>query len=763
MLTNRHYDARISATKVQLYRFIYRVISCNSYILRIALLCGQCYRKLAVTGLALLLVSCTDNTLNSPYPAADIKANTLYSSFSERPKHLDPARSYSSNEYSFIAQIYEPPFQYHYLKRPYELVPLTAESMPELAYLDSAGELLPADASPGEIAETIYEISIKPGIMYQPHPAFVRDQSGALRYADLTEAEVEAINTLSDFSHNATRELTADDYIYEIKRLAQARTHSPIASLMQEYIIGFREFGELVDTQAEKAKKASNGRTAFVDLNRYDMAGLKRVDRYTYRIRIKGTYPQFKYWLAMPFFAPMPWEADKFYSQKLLAEKNISLNWYPVGTGPYMLTENNPNLRMVLSRNPNFHGEEYPRTGEPGDRANGLLIDAGESLPFIDKAVYNLEKETIPYWNKFLQGYYDSSGVSSDSFDQAIVFGAGGEAQLTDAMKQRGIRLAVAVQASIYYMGFNMNDRVVGGDSERARLLRRAISIAMDYEEFISIFTNDRGVAAHGIIPPGIFGAGEDSDNVNHYVYRLDADGSLRRRTIEEARALLRKAGYANGVDVSTGKPLILYYDARASGPGDKARMNWIVKQFEKLGIELVVRATDYNRFQEKMRKGSAQIFIWGWNADYPDPENFMFLLYGENTKQEHDGENAANYQNPEFDRLFDQMKHMPDSQQRLALLKEMTEIIRRDAPWVWGYHPKGFVLFHDWLHNIKPNLMANNTLKYRRLDPVLRAQQREAWNKPVFLPLVAIGLLLLVVIVPGIIAYRNSERRAAL
>ena len=84
------------------------------------------------------------------------------------------------------------------------------------------------------------------------------------------------------------------------------------------------------------------------------------IDRYHYQIKIHGFYPQFKYWLAMPFFAPIPWEAIHFYSQQGMAEHNITLDWYPVGTGPYLLTENNPNRQMVLTRNPNFHGELYP-------------------------------------------------------------------------------------------------------------------------------------------------------------------------------------------------------------------------------------------------------------------------------------------------------------------------------------------------------------------------------------------------------------------
>ncbi len=66
-------------------------------------------------------------------------------------------------------------------------------------------------------------------------------------------------------------------------------------------------------------------------------------------------------------------------------------------------------------------------------------------------------------------------------------------------------------------------------------------------------------------------------------------------------------------------------------GVDDRSLLDWRREQFKKLGIDLIIRATDYNRFQEKVRKGRVQIFSWGWNADYPDPENFLFLLYGGN------------------------------------------------------------------------------------------------------------------------------------
>ena len=145
----------------------------------------------------------------------------------------------------------------------------------------------------------------------------------------------------------------------------------------------------------------------------------------------------------------------------------------------------------------------------------------------------------------------------------------------------------------------------------------------------------------------------------------------------------------------------------------------------KKLDIQLQIRATDYNRFQDKMLKGTAQIFQWGWNADYPDPENFMFLLYGRNSKVEHNGENACNYKSEEFDRLFERMKNMDNSPERQEVIDGMVEVLRRDAPWVFGFHPKQFVLYHGWYHNSKANLMANNTLKNRRINPALREQRR--------------------------------------
>jgi oligopeptide transport system substrate-binding protein len=209
-----------------------------------------------------------------------------------------------------------------------------------------------------------------------------------------------------------------------------------------------------------------------------------------------------------------------------------------------------------------------------------------------------------------------------------VRLGVGGDVQLTDEMRDKGIRLLTSVRASIFYMGFNMLDPVVGGLGEQPTKLRQALSIAIDQEEFISIFMNGRGIAATSPLPPGIFGYLEGEEGSNPVVYDW-VDGRPRRKPLAVAKQLLAEAGWPNGRHATTGEPLVLNLDTTTGGMGEKSRLDWLTRQFAKLDIQLVVRSTDFNRFQEKVRKGAVQLYYLGWNADYPDPENFLFLLAG--------------------------------------------------------------------------------------------------------------------------------------
>ncbi len=681
---------------------------------------------------------------NSPHTIKKDASKTLYSAFSISPKRLDPVVSYSANEWAIIGPIYEPPLQYNYLKRPYELEPLTLTQMPTITYLDKEGNQVEENSS--KILFSQYRLELREDILYQNHPCFVKDNKGDLLYGSLSNNDLMQITELNDFKQSTTRHLVADDYAYAIKRMAVRQNHSPILDSMKAYIVGLESFSESISSMV-KAKKKNN---QLIDLRSYTIDGVEVLNDTTLTIKIKGEYPQFLYWLSMNFFAPIPWEADLFYQQSGLIAKNLTLNWFPVGTGAYYLAENNPNRQMKLLSNPNYHSENYPRlTKEESEKSHTpkeLLEDSGKKLPFIKEIIYSLEKESIPLWNKFLQGYYDASGISSESFDQAVQISSSGNMDLSDEMRDKGIVLKSSVEPSIFYLAFNMLDPIVGGYSESAKKLRQAISIAQNQEEYISIFTNERGIPAQGPIPPGIFGYEEGEEGTDNVIYNW-IEGKRERKSLDEAKKLLSEAGYPKGISKKTGKRLKLYYDTTATGPDDRALMDWRRKQFDKLGIQLVIRATDYNRFQDKIRKGKAQLFSWGWNADYPDPENFLFLLYGGNAVVNTNGAgiNSSNYQNPQFDRLFNEMKTMKNSPLRMQKIKEMVKILREDTPWIWGMHPKSLSLSHKWYRNVQPHAMANNTLKYKRIDTELRAKKQEEWNQPILWPL---GVLLFLIII---------------
>lgn len=691
--------------------------------------------------------------LNNPYPANESLQTIYYSSFNEQPKTLDPAKSYSANESQLTMQICEPPLQYNYLKRPYQLEPLTAASMPKVRYLDKQNQPL-ADLQNG-IFLSVYTITIKPGILFQPHPAFAKDAKGNYRYLALGANYLadHHINELADFPYTGSRELTADDYIYAIKRLADPAVSSPIYGLMSEYIVGFREFAQSLPASSPN----------FVDLRNYPLSGVRKLNEFSFEITIQGDYQQFLFWLAMPFFSPIPWEADCFYAQPQMARKNLSFAWYPIGTGAFMLSKNNPNRQIILIKNPNFREDYFPGSDDEEDFKAQYLLHQGERLPLIHQATYTLEKENIPRWHKFLQGYYDTSGISSDSFDQAIAFNEKGEPQLSKALEAKRMHLSQSTDTTIQYLGFNMLDPVVGGSSERARKLRLAISIAVNFEEYIAIFLNGRGRAAQGPIPPGIFGYKTGEFGINPYLYQWDGERA-QRRGIAEAQALLREAGYPEGRDPQSGDPLILHYDvAISNGPDSKAALDWMHKQFAQLGIDLNIRATQYNRFQEKMRNGNAQIFSWAWGADYPDPENFLFMFYSTNAKVAYGGENVANYNNPEFDRLFNMMKNHRNDAERRQLIDKMVSLLRFDAPWAWGINTQTLLLRQQWLSSSKPSTLSLNSLKYLAVNKDLRKEMRERWNRPILWPITALlGLGLFVLSLLVWAHYRKEKQLAA-
>jgi len=701
-------------------------------------------------GLLALLAGCN----NSPWPKGSASENTIYSAMIENtPRHLDPTASYWSNDTLVTYQVYEPLYGYHYFKRPFELVPKTAEKVVAPYYLDKNGARLPDDAPAEQIVESVYDVPIRKGILYQPHPAFAKDERGGYRYHAMKPGEIGSRQSPMAFEHTGTRELVAEDFVYALKRHATTRITTPIYGIFSEYVIGLAEYGDLIkkeDAKLRQGTDASSQDKPFLDFRRWSLAGATAPEKHLLRMRLKGKYPQWKYWMQMTFMAPVPWEADAFYAQPGLAERGITLDQWPVGTGPYMLTTFEKDRRIVMERNPNYRGEPFPCDGMPEDQKAGMLADCGKKTPFVDKIVSVVEREGTPQRNKFRDGYYDLEVFErTDTGTSYAVEMLDSEDVNADYMR-KGFNFARYADVNSYIIGFNMLDPTLGGGDTaegkaRARKLRQAITIAIDWDEYSKIFPKKGGLTAMSPLPMGIPGSREGTpEGINPVTHQL-AGGKAVRRPIAEAKKLMEEAGYPSGRDAKTGKPLVINYDVYyPATPERKPEIDWMVRQFAKIDIQIEVRATDNNQFQDKVRKNKHQVFWSGWNADYPDAENFLFLFYGPNAKSVSDGENTANYQNPEFDKLFAQLKTLDDGPQKQAVIDQMVKILQDDAPWSMGFYPWASTAVQGWVHNSKPAILIRDHGRYLRLDVPARVAALAAWNKPVWWPLVLMAAALL-------------------
>ena len=663
---------------------------------------------LAILAFLIVGVACT----NDPYPGADQTRKILYRSFSEAPKSLDPAVAYNVSAYRITGNVYDTLIEYHYLKRPYVLIPGLATSVPK----------------PERLADgrTAYTFRLRKGLLFQNDPSFALNGGGA-----------------------RTREVVAADVAFELMRLADPRIASPIVNKFAS-VAGFAAFGKRLSA----LRKADPAFAKLPAHRQYARAGgvrgIQTPDRYTLRLVLDQPDPQIIYWFALPFTTPVPWEAVQYYDG---SDGRPQFRDHPVGTGPYRLALYKKQYKMVLERNANWYGlrnpewkapgATYPSQGEKGDRERGLLDPAyvGRPLAFIERIEFRRDKESIPRFNKFLQGYYDGAGVIKESFSQVIQNDA-----LSPDMVRRGIRLEKSVEASTFYVSFNLLDPVVGGVGPagkiRARKLRQAMSLAIDAPELLRVFYNGRGVPAHSPIPPSIFG--HEKSYRNPY----------RKLDLPRARALLAEAGYARGIDPRTGQPLKLGFDTGNTSAQARLFYRFFVNAWRRIGLDVEVRATTYNQFLQKQKDGAYQMTFAGWVADFPDPENFFFLFETSNGRKVSGGPNYANFSNPRYDALYKRMRELPNGPARLEVTREMIAILERERPWIEIYHGESYTLAHAWVKNLKAFGLFDFAVKYRDIEPRRRALARTAWNQPVMWPLWVLIALAVGFVVPGVITF---------
>lgn len=573
-----------------------------------------------------------------------------------------------------------------------------------------------SNAIVANVYESLLEYHLFKTDPYELSPCLAEAMPGRTRHADGSESYLfrlkRGIYFHDDpcFPGGKGREVTAADYVYTFHRIADPKVECPVLSALGEYLPGL--------TQAyEEARK-----TGSFDYSR-PLACIEAVDPYTVRINLSRPYPQILYWFAMPFTAPVPREAVEHYDGKWHEGEGVrdQFKFHPVGTGAFRLAEWNRNRLLRLVRNERYGATQFPGEGwAPGDEARFRPL-AGQALPMLDEVQFAFIRESIPRWLLFRQGYMDRSGISKDVFNTVLTAGQ----ELTEKYRERGVKLYKDVEPASYYGVFNMEDPVVGKNKK----LRQAISTAYDQERSNEIFRNGIDLRARQILPPGV--AGHQPDFPNPYI----------GHDLPRARQLLREAGYPDGRDAATGQQLELTLDLVGDSAEARQHAEFEKGQFEQLGIRIRLEQNTWARLLEKMERGQFQIYgSSGWAADYPDPENFFALFYSKNFSPQ--GANHSRYSNPEFDRLFETMRTMDPSPERLAIIAQMNAMLVEDCPFILMSHPVVFSLSQPWTPRIMANSMVSNGLKYTQIDPVLRAARREEWNKVTVWPLwLAIGM----------------------
>ncbi len=477
------------------------------------------------------------------------------------------------------------------------------------------------------------------------------------------------------------RELTAEDYAYSIKRFLDPKNRSPYAFIFEGKIAG-------LDALAAQAKKSG----------RFDydarIPGLEIRDRYTLRIRLMQPDLNFSHLMAFSLAGAVAREAIDKYGD--------DTNSHPVGTGPYLLKKYVRSSKIILEANPGYRGLTWDFVA--GDDPLDPEIVArmkGKRLPLIGTIEASIMEETQSRWLAFERAETDMEYQLEEVAPKFMT----DDGMLKPEFARRGIRLMRSVDPEITYMHFNTQEKIggelnpLGGFGKEKIALRRAIAMAYRMDDHIRVIRKGQAVRAEYPIPAGV--AGHDPQ------YRSSIQYDPRT-----ANALLDRFGYRKGPDgyrvLPDGKPLLVQY---WSTPRERDRQldELFKRSLDAIGVRVDFRK---ERFAELikldkqcrlMMRGSA------WIADYPDGDNFMQLLYGPHTGQS----NGSCYQSPQFDRLYEQSKLLPDGAERDRLYHEMTRQMEVDTAWrLWDsryrnvlVHPNviGFkkhpVLHAEWLY----------------------------------------------------------------
>ena len=513
------------------------------------------------------------------------------------PSSLDPAQATSIYANFIVVNLYDTLYRYKYLARPYQLQPNLAEAMPEIS-----------------------EDGLRVTIRIRKDVHFIDDPA---------------------FEGSIGREVTAQDFVYSIKRHFDPDSRAQGAWLWQKRIEGLDEWK--------------------TDGSDYDeeISGLRALDDYTVQITLTRPFPQLVHTLTQAYAAIVAREAVEKYGQMLSS--------HPVGSGPFRLHRRD-GTRALLTRNPDFRQEPFDLEGEGFDvtTQSGLGLEKLQNKipPFVDQLQFEFITEDAARWNAFSAGELHFIKVPVSQFDRVL----SQRNPLTLSPLYDGIyHFEASPESGFIYTNFNMADERIGyhpdpQQDNRNQALRCAMVKAFDWEKRNEIFFYDIGRVFPGVIPPTVpeFDPGGDTTYI--------------QRDLQGAKDLLQ----ANGWDADT-VPMLEY------GFPNSVTERQIFEQFRNFmmavgypahKIRPVIFAT-YGDYQRAYSQGKVTLINSSWTMDYPDTENLMQLYYGPNAAP---GSNSANYDNPDYDRLYETAAAMGESPERTQIYRQMNQMLMDDC-----------------------------------------------------------------------------------
>lgn len=556
--------------------------------------------------LILFLTSCT--------PASETSNTTFFGYTREYVASLDPihAQDYFSNQ--MAAQVYEGLYHFKYKSKPLELEPLLAESLPQIS---KDGRIL--------------TIPLKKNILFHPHPSF---------------------------KNPAARFFVAEDFIYSLKRLADARNNSPSFWLIENKIVGLDEW----------RKNLSTGTADYST----PILGLRAPSPHVVEIHLSASDYQFLLSLTM--------SATYVVAREVVESEGPNFGNIAVGTGAFRLDSWIRGSQLRFSKNLNYHS----------------IKDGAQQLPYLDKLVIYEIPESQPQRLLFWKGDLDFLQPTKSQQDLVVKNG-----ELLPQFQKLGYQLHLAPSPDITFLVFNNENPYL-----KNKFLRQALSMVFDKTFVVEKLYNFNAVAAHGPIPPSLEGYSTENKKVSPSF------------NVAAAKELLKKAGHPDGKGLPE-----FHYEMASSNTAARELAEYVKNQFSLLNIKIKLSPNTWPQFNEKIKKKSADLFDYAWNADYPDAQNFLQLFYGKNISP---GPNSANYKNPLYDSLYEKALTLPPGAERTKLYIQMEKILIEDCPWVFQVHRTRLVVVQPWLQNFYFDVTVFDTMKYFSINTSLRKKFKE-------------------------------------